>query len=116
MNEEFLSHLGLEETMISQIMEEYRREQDEKEFSRELQTQLSLAGAKSWKAAEALLNKEELIMENGVISGLSQQLDSLKEEHPYLFESEIPHVVASATGGSETERSLFSVIRSAAGL
>ncbi len=116
MNEEFLSNLGLEEDVVSQIMTEYRRERDEKEFSRELQNQLSLAGAKSCKAAEALLNKEELVMENGAISGLSEQLVSLKEEHPYLFESNTPRIVASATGGTETERSLFSVIRTAAGL
>ena len=116
MNQEFLSGLGLEEETVTQILEEYDRERQETALQNELHKQLELAGAKSVKAAVALLDYEGLSLEDGNISGLSEQLSVLKEEHPYLFQTQLPRAVASAMGGGESERSLFSVIRSAAGL
>lgn len=116
MNQEFLSGLGLEEETVTQILEEVEREQQQTLFQTELHKQLELAGAKSVKAAVALLDQEGLSLEEGTISGLSEQLSQLKEDHPYLFQTELPRAVASAMGGGESERSLFSVIRSAAGL
>lgn len=99
--------------------EQIAREQEQQSFTAELQRQLREAGAKSVKAAEALLDQEGLFLEEGKIRGLDQQLSSLQEEYPYLFASQEeapPHAVASATGGGQEQRSLFSVIRSAAGL
>ncbi|MBE7042445.1 MAG: hypothetical protein E7399_03010 [Ruminococcaceae bacterium] len=116
MNLEFLSGLGLEEEICAKILEEYQRECDKSAFSDTLQKQLEQAGAKSVKAVSALLDQEGLTFEEGEISGLSEQLTALKEAHPYLFETDLPRAVASTMGGGERERSLFSVIRSAAGL
>lgn len=116
MNQEFLSGLGLEQETVTQIMDEYDRERQAQLFTQKLHEQVEQSGAKSVKATVALLNQEALSLEEGNVLGLSEQLSALKEEHPYLFDSKLPHAVASATGGGESERSLFSVIRSAAGL
>lgn len=58
---------------------------NEAEFARILETELQKAGAKNTKAVRALLDTEELALENGVISGLEKQLEKLKAECDYLF-------------------------------
>lgn len=116
MNLEFLSELGLEEETAEKILEEYHRECRENEFSNHVQQQLKQAGAKSFKAVMALLDLNDLNFDEEGSSEVSRQISSLKEEYPYLFQTDLPRVVASTPGAKKTECSLFSVIRSAAGL
>lgn len=99
--------------------EQVKQEREQQAFETALSRQLQQAGAKSVKAAEALLDREKLSLEDGKISGLDEQISSLRQEFDYLFTSQEetpPRAAASATGGGEEQRSLFSVIRSAAGL
>lgn len=116
MNFEFLSGLGLEDETAEKILEEYRRECQENEFSDHVQQQLEQAGAKSFKAVMGLLDLNGLTFDEEGCTEVSRKISSLKEEYPYLFQTELPHVVASTPGAQKTECSLFSVIRSAAGL
>lgn len=99
--------------------EQTAREREQQAFEAALHSQLQRAGAKSVKAAEALLNLDGLYLEEGEIQGLEEQISVLRQDHSYLFASQgevPPRAAASAKGGSDEQRSLFSVIRSAAGL
>lgn len=57
-------------------------------FDAALTTALTGARAKNPKAAKALLNMEGLKLTDSGIVGLTEQLEAVKKENAYLFESE----------------------------
>lgn len=58
------------------------------QFEHKLESALSGAKAKNIKAVKALLDTEGLKLNKDEIVGLNEQLEKLKEENDYLFESE----------------------------
>lgn len=71
------------------------------QFDHALSGALVSAKARNAKAVSALLDMEKLSMKDGKIEGLESQLEKLKAENDYLFESDtkLPRIVAP-TGGS----------------
>ena len=76
-------------------IENLKKESANKDFSYALKEALKEAGCIDYKALEVYLDKENLKLENGQITGLENQLNPLKESKKYLFEESAP----SNTGG-----------------
>lgn len=89
-------------------------------FEHALDGSLAAAKAKNVKAVRALLNMEELALDkDGNISGLEDQLTTIKEGNDFLFEPEgppAPRVITGGQGHSVITDSTISAARSAAGL
>lgn len=67
---------------------EYERNLEKVQFEHALDNALVAAKAKNAKAVKALLTMEDLKLKNGEIIGLNEQLETLKGENDYLFNSE----------------------------
>ncbi len=79
---------------LSLVREQYERDmaaakQKEEEIllSHAIDSALKEAGARCLPAVLALIDRDEITRENGVIVGLLEQVEALKKEHGYLFEA-----------------------------
>ena len=103
MNIEFLTNLGLTEETATLILEEVKSllqsefARGEKEglsqlesykFEQAIENELNKANAKNPALLKSLLDLEAVLYEDGEFVGLSEQLDQLREENPFLFEEE----------------------------
>ncbi len=86
------------------------------QFDHALSAALSDVKAREPKAVAALLDMEGLKLNNGEIVGLKDQLEKLKSEKDFLFDSDepTPRVVASTRGGGSLSDD--SAIRAVMGL
>ena len=74
---------------------------DQLKFDHALDGALKEAKAKSAKAVKALINVEGLkLTDDGVIVGLKEQLEKIKSENDYLFESETKPPKVTTGGGT----------------
>lgn len=72
------------------------------QFDYALSEALTGAKAKNAKAVKALLNMDGLKFNEGEIIGLDKQLEALKSENDYLFESDKPAPrIVKGTGGGD---------------
>lgn len=71
------------------------------QFNSALEIALSKSGAKSAKALKGLLDMDKIKFENDTLSGLDEQLKTIKEENDYLFGTE-PNSTGLPQGGSPT--------------
>ena len=96
--------------------ETYEKQISDMQFGYALDTALAGAKVKNAKAVKALLDSEELKLgEDGKITGLEAQLEKLKSDADYLFESDNPLPTFSGpTPGAPTDD--MAMIREAAGL
>lgn len=80
---------------------------EELQFSHALDKALSGAKAKNSKAVKALLDLEGLKFNKDEIVGLNEQLERIKEENDYLFESKegVPTIVRPGSGGDNPKDS-----------
>lgn len=88
-------------------------------FDHALGDALTGAKAKNAKAVKALLNTELLkLADDGTVSGLKEQLDKIKSEADYLFESDTPQPKIVAGGNNKTVLNdpMIQAARKAAGL
>lgn len=91
------------------------------EFDYALGAALTAAKARNATAVKALLNMDGLKLSDGRIVGLSEQLETLRKENDYLFESEqqTPRFSAAAPGiqggASDKKTQLNDALRSALG-
>ena len=91
------------------------------EFDYALGAALTAAKARNATAVKALLNMDGLKLSDGKIVGLNEQLDTLRKENDYLFESEqqTPRFSAAAPGiqggASDKKTQLNDALRSALG-
>jgi membrane protein involved in colicin uptake len=89
-------------------------------FDHALEGALTGAKAKNIKAVKALLNFEELKLshEDGSIIGLDKQLEKVKADAEYLFESDkpTPTIVTKGEGKNVLTDSMVLAARKAAGL
>lgn len=82
-------------TQIKDLETKYQKDTEalngqikEMQFSNALELALTGNKARNAKAVKALLNLDEVKYEDGKITGLDGQLEALKAEHSYLFETE----------------------------
>lgn len=74
---------------LEQAQADSKRQLEEMRFDHALEGALTGAKARNVKAVRALLETERLKLNtDGSLSGLSEQLDALKKNDPYLFEDE----------------------------
>ena len=89
-------------------------------FDHALESALTGAKAKNAKAVKALLQPDALkLQEDGSIMGLKEQLEAIKSESDYLFESDVPTPKIVAGGGNkpiENQDAVIVAARKAAGL
>ena len=88
-------------------------------FDHAVERALASAKAKNSKAVKALLDFDSLkLSDDGELEGITDQLNSIKEENDFLFESEapVPRVVSGANNRTITGDATISAARKAAGL
>ena len=88
-------------------------------FDHALDAALARAKAKSTKAVRALLDLDDLkLAEDGTIKHLDKQLETLKAEQDFLFESDTPapRIVAGTTGTQLNTDTFEAAMRKGAGL
>jgi predicted nucleic acid-binding Zn-ribbon protein len=88
-------------------------------FDHALEGALTGAKAKNAKAVKALLKADDLkLAEDGSIIGLQEQLEKVKSENDYLFESDTPQpkVVLGGQNKSVISDAMTDAIRKGAGL
>ncbi len=60
---------------------------DKTELNHAVKVALMKSGAKSEKAIEGFLDRSKISFKGGVLSGFEEQLEEIKKENSYLFES-----------------------------
>lgn len=89
-------------------------------FNHALDGALTVAKAKNSKAVRALLKSDDLkLAEDGSIVGLKDQLEKIKSENDYLFESDKPAlkvVVGGKTQSTTASNPFLAAVRKGAGL
>ncbi|MDO4542084.1 MAG: phage scaffolding protein [Bacillota bacterium] len=86
-NEELKEQLKTLQTKYQTDTENLNKTIETMRFDSALDTALMAGKAKSAKAVKALLDLNEVKMVDGKITGLDAQLEALKSEHDYLFET-----------------------------
>jgi hypothetical protein len=87
-NEELQNQIQQLQDQNNQMKQDYEKKIQEQQFNFALKEALTGAKAKNPKAVEALLNKEAIKLDGDKLLGLEEQLKSLKESDPYLFDAE----------------------------
>ena len=81
--------LALEESQAEQkaLIADYEKREAKERLHGALEQALHKVGARNVTAVKALLNMEEITLENGNLTGLDEQIRILKHENGYLFEA-----------------------------
>lgn len=83
--EEKISLLSAENERLTGDFEKVTKELSDSKLSVAISSALSAAGARNLKAAEALIEKGEITLEEDGVKGLSEQVERIKKECSYLF-------------------------------
>ena len=89
---------------FEQAQADSKKQLEELQFNHALDSALGGAKAKSIKAVKALLETDKLkLNKDGSLTGLSEQLEKIKSENDYLFETEnapspAPHFLGGSHG------------------
>lgn len=76
---------------FEQAQADSKKQLEAMQFDHALEGALSGAKARNTKAVRALLETDKLkLNKDGTLTGLSEQLDKIRAENDYLFESETP--------------------------
>ncbi len=80
---------ALEESQAEQkaLIADYEKREAKEKLHGALEQALHKVGARSVTAVKALLNMEDITLENGKLMGLDEQVRVLKDENSYLFEA-----------------------------
>ncbi|SES02774.1 phage scaffolding protein [Salipaludibacillus aurantiacus] len=70
------------------VKNKYEQKLQQQSFDHTLEKSLSGAKARNPKAVKALLDMDTIKMDGENLKGLDEQLNNLKENEPYLFESD----------------------------
>ncbi|WP_411955141.1 phage scaffolding protein [Alkalibacillus sp. S2W] len=87
-NEELTQQLEDLKTQNQQTKDEYEQQLQQQAFDHALDKTLTSENVRNPKAVKALLDMDTIKLEEDNLKGLDEQLNSLKENEPYLFESE----------------------------
>ena len=82
------------------------------ELERLINDGISKSGAKNEKAVKALLELEKIALDEGKLSGFSEQIEGLKKSCGYLFdtESKKPQFTAQNKGAKELTKKSFETL------
>lgn len=104
-NEDLTAQIDELKAQNEQTKTEYENKLNEQAFNHKLENTLSGAKVKNAKAVKALLDLDIVKLEDGELKGLNEQLESLKENESYLFESEQEGTKPNfTTGQHKTEK------------
>ncbi|WZY36119.1 phage scaffolding protein [Bacillus sp. FSL W8-1122] len=109
-NEELTAQIDELKQQNKATKNEYEQKLQEQAFEHTLKDALSAAKVRNVKAAKALLDLESIKLDGDKLLGLEDQLKTIKESDPYLFEEEKepspdPHIVlrGDPNGGVQTK-------------
>ena len=85
-NEDLQKQIQTLQDQNGQIKEEYESKIQKQTFDYALKDALTVAKVRNPKAAKALLNTEAIKLDGDKLLGLEEQLKTIKESDPYLFE------------------------------
>lgn len=111
-------------TQLTSLQEKYTKDTDDLQaqlkqtkFDSALDVALAGSGARNTKALRALLDMDKISYEGDELKGFSEQLETIKADNDYLFESAKPGATGLRHDGSGGAEDPFVVsARSAAGL
>lgn len=86
---------------ISDLQAKYDKDLAATKTASALEVALMKAGAKNVKAVKALLNEADIKLDGDKLLGLETQLEALKKENDFLFESETGSTGKGAVGGKK---------------
>lgn len=88
---------------------EIQKEFDEYKNNLLIDAEIQKTGAKDTKILRGLIDMEKVEISDGKVSGLSEQIEAIKAEKDYLFDSgdNKPSFVEKAGGGSDITREQF---------
>ena len=99
-NEEFLKELGLDEKVITAILEKSNETNNKLKFQELLKKAIEKLNPHNIDVVLKLLDTTELKLENGEIANLEEHLNRFKEKYPFLFKNvEIPQIISSTKSG-----------------
>lgn len=112
-NEELTAEIDQLKEANKATKEEYEQKLQQQAFDHTLENSLTGAKVKNAKAVKALLDMETIKLDGDNLKGLDDQINSLKESDPYLFEQEEqqqtpPTIVnpGNPNGGSNTPKNI----------
>lgn len=82
-----LEELSLVKEKHEQDLAAAKQKEEDILLSHAIDNALKDAKARCLPAVMALINRDEIVWENGTVVGLSEQIAALKQEHGYLFEA-----------------------------
>ena len=100
-NEELQTKYSELETKYQQEQQDWTSKLDSIRKDSMLELALTKAKAKNIKATKALLNLEELKLEEDKLVGLDEQLENLRKTEAYLFGGEQPEQKKIVRGGNQ---------------
>lgn len=107
-NEEFLKELGVDEKVITAILEKNNETNNELKFQELLRKAIENLNPHDIDVVLKLLDTEELKLENGEIANLEEHLNAFKEKYPFLFKNtEIPQLISSTKSGKAISAEKF---------
>lgn len=96
--------------------ENFQKELDGIKFNSALELGLASSGAKNPKTLKGLLDMDKIHYADGVLTGFSEQLETIKKENEYLFgDISVSTGMPQGTGGN-IDDVMISAMRNAAGL
>lgn len=84
-NEELTNKINELTEANKKIATDYETKIASREREYVIEGELSKIGAKNLKAVKALLDGEKIVVKDGQIAGLNEQIDALKKSDAYLF-------------------------------
>ena len=87
-NEELTAQIDELKEQNEQTKTEYEEKLQQQAFEHKLESTLTAAKVKNVKAVKALLDLDSIKLDGDNLLGLDDQLDNLKENESYLFETE----------------------------
>lgn len=106
-NEELQTKLAEMEANNAKIQEEYEARLTKSRQEYAIDLALTKAKAKNPKAVKALLDLEQIKLDDDKVTGLDEQLKALKESDGYLFDDEIPEGTGMTDSGQDEEKEDF---------
>lgn len=89
-NEELTAEIERLKSENEETVNDYKEKLEKQIFESSLERELNKVGARNPKAVKALLDVENIKLDNNKLLGLEEQLEALKESEGYLFAAEEP--------------------------
>lgn len=90
---------------LESLQEKYNADTARMRLDKALDVALLSSRARDVKAVRALLDSDKIALDGDKLTGLDEQLESLKKSHDYMFEAEKPAPIGRIDSGKEHESS-----------